>query len=687
MKRNIVTLIVFCLVATGMMAQIDRSEMPKPGPAPKINIGEPKTFSLKNGLKVLVVENDKLPRVTASLIIDNKPYTEKKPGTSSMVSALLGTGTENISKDKFNEEIDFLGARVSFGSESASASSLSKFFPRVMELMADGALNPVFKQEEFDSEQKKLIESLKSNQKDVGTIASRLSSALAYGENHPYGQYTSVESVEEINLQDVENAYRNYFVPENAFLVIVGDIKKRQAKKLVKEYFGDWKKATPPGTTLPQVKPAQYTQIDFVDMPNAVQSQIIAQNTVDLEMKDPDYFPVLVMNQILGGSFGSYLNMNLREDKGYTYGARSSIGASRYASRFRASAGVRNAVTDSAVVEILKEVERIRNENVDSDKLEDTKKKFAGNFVMRLEQPSTIASYALNIETNNLPEDFYETYLEKINAVSVVDVKRVAQKYLKIDEMQIVVAGKGSEVAENLEKVEFNGKNVPVLYFNKETEKIDKPVFSKEIPEGVTVETVYDNYIKAIGGKSAVDDVNKVMMKGSASIQGTVITITRKLTKDGKQIEEVAMQGTTMQKDVFNGQKGYVEARGQKMDYTEDQIQAKKKTAGLFAELKVPEGVELTSIEKMNDEDAYVIQVSENIREFYSVENGLKLATETTVEQMGQTATTTMKYSDYQEKNGVKFPMTLSQDMGPQTLDIKIEELKVNEGVSNSDFE
>ncbi|MFN2261862.1 MAG: M16 family metallopeptidase [Psychroflexus sp.] len=686
MKRNILSLIVFCLVATGMMAQIDRSEMPKPGPAPKINIGQPKTFSLKNGLKVLVVENDKLPRVTASLIIDNKPYTEKKPGTSSMVSALLGTGTENISKDEFNEEIDFLGARVNFGSESASASSLSKFFPRVMELMADGALNPVFKQEEFDSEQKKLIESLKSNQKDVGTIANRLSSALAYGSNHPYGQYTSVKTVEEINLEDVENAYRNYFVPENAYMVIVGDIKKREAKKLVKKHFGDWKKATPPGTSLPEVKPAQYTQIDFVDMPNAVQSEIIAQNTVDLEMKDPDYFPVLVMNQILGGSFGSYLNMNLREDKGYTYGARSSVGSSRYASRFRATVGVRNEVTDSSVVEILKEVDRIRNENVDPEKLEDTKKKFAGNFVMRLEQPSTVASYALNIETNNLPEDFYETYLERINAVSVEDVKRVAQKYLKTDKMQIIVAGKGAEVAENLEKVEYNGKNVPVMYFDKETEKIDKPVFSKEIPDGVTVETVYNSYIEAIGGKST-DKINSVMMKGSANIQGTVITLTRKLTKGGKQIEEVAMQGNTMQKEVFNGEKGFISAQGQKMEFTEEQNEARKKTAGLFAELKVPEGVELTSIEKMNDEDAYVISVSENVREFYSVETGLKLATETTVEQMGQTATTTMKYSDYQEKNGVKFPMTLSQDMGPQTIDIKIEELKTNEGVSNSDFE
>jgi len=685
--KKIFALLIVCLVSTSITAQIDRSQMPKPGPAPTVNIGEPETFSLRNGLKVLVVENDKLPRVSASLIIDNKPFTEKKPGTQAMVASLLGTGTEKTSKDEFNEEIDFLGANISFGSESASASSLSKFFPRVMELMAEGALMPKFTEEEFESEKNKLMEGLKSSQKDVGTIANRLSTSLSYGSNHPYGQYVSVESVEGIVLEDVKNVYRNYFVPENAYLVIVGDITKKDAKKIVKKTFGDWKKATPPSTSIPSVKPAQYTQIDFVDMPNAVQSEIIAQNTVDLKMSDPDYFPVLVMNQILGGSFGSYLNMNLREDKGYTYGARSSVGASRYASRFVASVGVRNAVTDSAVVEIFKEVDRIRNEEVDAGKLEDTKKKFAGSFVMRLEQPSTVASYALDIETDNLSKDFYETYLEKINAVTQEDIKRVANKYLKTDQMQVVIAGKGSEVVENLEKIDYKGKTIPVLYFNKETEKVEKPEFKKELPEGVTVSLVYDSYIKAIGGNDVVSKVNNMMMKGNASVQGMSISFTRKLTKDGKMLELVQMNGNTLSKQVFDGEKGFTAAQGQKMDYTEQQVKDAKIMSGLFSEQKVSDSAELTGIESINGEDAYVIKLTDNVREFYSVDTGLKLATETTAEQMGQKMTSKLMYGDYTDKNGVMVPMMLSQDLGPQTIDIKIEEVKFNDGVIASDFE
>ncbi|WP_019037236.1 M16 family metallopeptidase [Psychroflexus tropicus] len=685
--KKIIAILIVCLIGMSASAQIDRSQMPKPGPAPKVNIGEPDEFTLSNGLKVLVVENNKLPRVSARLIIDNKPYTQKKPGTQAMVASLLGTGTKKTGKDEFNEEIDFLGATINFGSESAYASSLSKFFPRVMELMAEGALQPEFTQEEFESEKAKLIEGLKSNQNDVGTIASRLSSSQAYGSNHPYGQYVSVESVEDITLEDVKNAYRNYFVPENAFLVLVGDISKKDAKKIVKSTFGDWKKATPPNTTIPSVKPAQYTQINLVDMPNAVQSEIIVQNTVDLKKADPDYFPVIVMNQILGGSFGSYLNMNLREDKGYTYGARSSVGDDRYASRFRASAGVRNAVTDSAVVQFMKEIDRIRNEKVDADKLEDTKKKFAGTFVMRLEQPSTVANYALDIETENLPDDFYETYLEKINAVTQEDIQRVAQKYLKTDQMQIVVAGKGSEIAENLEKIEYNGKNVPVLYFNKETEKIDKPEFKKDLPEGVTVETVYNDYIEAIGGEETLAKVSSMMMKGSASVQGMSLSFTSKAAEGGKSLTLVEMNGMTLSKQVFDGEKGYAAAQGQKMDMTEQQIKDTKVTSGLFPELTVNEGAELVGIENVNGEDAYVVKLTDNVREFYSIESGLKVGTETTVEQMGQKATSMISYLDYQEKNGVMLPMTLSQNIGPQTIDIKLEEVKFNEGVSDSDFE
>ncbi|RRO15970.1 M16 family metallopeptidase [Flavobacteriaceae bacterium 14752] len=687
MKFKFSYLLLLCFVTTGMFAQIDRTQMPKPGPAPEINLGEPDTFEMSNGLEVLVVEDRKLPQVSVRLVIDNKPHTVQKPGVEALTSALLGSGTKNLSKDEYNEEIEFLGANVSIGAEFAFASSLTKYFPRVFELMADGALNPVFTQEEFDAEKAKLIEGLKSNAKNVGAIAGRVSSVLAYSTNHPYGQYTTEESVEKITLQDVQNYYNNYFVPENAYMAFIGDIDKKEAKKLVKEYFKNWKAEKAPQFSLPEPKKAQYRQIDFVNMPNAVQSEIIAQNTVDLKMTDADYFPVLVANQILGGSFGSYLNMNLREDKGYTYGARSSIGADRYASRFRASVSVRNEVTDSAVVEILKEIKRIRTEPVDADKLEDTKKKFAGNFVLRLERPSTIASYALNIRTENLPEDFYKTYLQKINAVTQDDVKRVAAKYFDINHLQIVIAGKGSEVVENLEKVEFEGKSVPVLYYDKYGKKTDKPEFNKPLPEGLTVQKVFDDYIKAIGGEDKVKAIDNVAMKGTMSAGPQTLNVEMAATNKDQVFFEIGMSGMVMSKMVIDGDTGYNAGQGQKKDMTSEEVKENLKTSSLFPELKTPENLEITGIESTDRGDAYAVKISDKVKTFYSVETGLKLKEVTVQEQMGRTFESTTKYKDYKPVNGVLFPHTMTQSVGPQNFDIKFTEVKVNQDIPETQFQ
>jgi predicted Zn-dependent peptidase len=685
MKFNILTLFIACFLTTAAIAQVDRSKQPEPGPAPKINLGQPDEFTLDNGLKVLVVENHKLPRVSASLIIDNKPHAEEKPATAALVSSLLGTGTENMSKDDFNEEIDFLGANVNFGSESVYASSLSKFFPRVMELMAEGALKPKFTQEEFEAEKNKQIESLKSINKDVGSIASRVSAALAYGANHPYGEFATVENTEKVSLEDVKGFYKNYFKPANAYLVVVGDVKTSEVKKLAEKNFGSWEAGAPTAQELPQVANVNETQINLVDMPNAVQSELRLQNTIDLKMADEDYFPILVANQILGGSFGSYLNMNLREDKGYTYGARTSTGADKYASRFVAQASVRNAVTDSAIVESLKEIRRIKTEPVDAEMLENAKSKFAGDFVLRLEQPSTIANYALNIKTNDLDEDFYETFLEKINAVTTDDIQRVANKYYQTDNMRIVVAGKASEIAENLEKVEFNGKTIPVKYYNKLGEEVEKPQ-AKEVDASVTVEKVYADYIAAVGGRDAVEDVESVVMKAEASVQGMALNLTMKRTMEGKLNQEVSVGGNVMSKQIFDGEAGFVMAQGQKIPYNEDQIKTAKIDANPFPELQVGDAT-LEGIETVEGTDAYVVALNDNYKAYYNVDSGLKMQTVQTMSQAGQTMSIPTGYSDYQEVEGVKFPFKMTQAAGPQTFEFNVTEILVNEGVSAEDFE
>ncbi|TVZ26500.1 putative Zn-dependent peptidase [Gillisia sp. Hel_I_86] len=685
MKTNIFTMLLICLMTTSAIAQIDRSKQPEPGPAPSIDLGEPETFQLKNGLRVLVVENHKLPRVTANLIIDNKPHTEKdKPATSSLVSALLGSGTQKMSKDAFNEEVDFLGATIYFGSESVSARALSKFFPRIIELMADGSLNPKFDQKEFDSEKTKLIESLKSNEKNVGAVANRVSSALAYGKRHPYGEFSTVENTEAVTLKDVETYYNTYFAPKNAYLVIIGDVKTSEVKEQVKKEFGKWNRVAPKDQQLPEVANVSLTEINFVDMPNAVQSELKVQNTINLKMNDEDYFAALVANQILGGSFGSYLNMNLREGKGYTYGARTSTGADKYASRFIASASVRNAVTDSAVVETMKEINRIKSELVDPQTLKDAKSQFAGDFITRLERPETIANYALDIQTNDLPKDFYENYLKNINAVTAEDVKRVANKYYNTDNMRIVIAGKGADVAANLEKVKLNGVKVPVKYYNSYGEEIDRPEFNKAVDASVTPKSIFDKYIKAIGGKEAVSTAESVYMVAQADIQGQKLDLEVKTAK-GKSSQKISMSGNVLSKQVYNGATGFTMAQGQKIDFTEEQLMAAKADANPFPELDTKDA-KVMGIEPVDGKDAYAVALTEDKTAYYDVESGLKVKEVSKVSQGDQTMEVPITYSDYQEVNGIKFPFSISQSMGPQTFDFKVQTLKVNEGVTDEDF-
>ncbi|MBN8565115.1 MAG: insulinase family protein [Flavobacteriales bacterium] len=673
------------LIATSLFLSItmqaqDRPQ-PKPGPAPKINIGKPQTFELKNGLKVLVVENNKLPRVSYNLTIDNAPYAEgAKKGVADMTSSMIGNGTKTISKDAFNEEVDFLGANISFDANGAFASGLSKYSTRILELMADGALNPVFTQEEFDKEKSKLIEGLKSQEKSVPAIAGRVQRVLAYGKNHPNGEYLSEETINNVSLADVNQNYATYFTPQNAYLVIVGDVKFEKVKADIERLFGTWKKGIAPQVSYSEPKDVQYTQINFVDAPNAVQSEIAAVHITNLKMTDKDYFAALVANQILGGDFNSYLNMNLREAHGWTYGARSGLRGSKYVSNFSATTQVRNAVTDSAVVEILKEIKRIRTEKVTEETLKNVKAGYVGKFVMDIEKPTTVARYALQTKTQGLPADFYENYIKNINAVTADDVLRVAKKYFLADNLRIVVVSKGADVLPGLEKL-----NIPIFYFDKYGSKVEKPV-AKTASADVTAKSVLEKYLAAIGGQKAVADVKTIMTKSSGTIQGTALELTTKVSAENKMAIEMKAMGMTMMKQVVNATGGYMVQQGQRKDFTADELKDMKASAYPFEELNLlnDNSISLGGIENVNGADAYKVK-SGKTTYFYDVKSGLKVAEAKEMEQMGQKMTQTTNYADYKEVKGVKVPHKTTLNIGVE-LEMTTSEVKINEGVTEEDF-
>ncbi len=688
MKRRIILLITALIISLNVSAQLDRSIQPKGGPTPKIKLEKPEEFKLKNGIKVLVVENHKLPRVSYSLRIDNNPIIEgEKAGVTSLLGSILGNGTTTISKDDFNEEIDFLGARLNIGFSGGFASTLTRNNERVVELMADAVINPLLSEEEFNKEKNKLIEGLKVDKKSLDAISGRVGGVLSYGKNHAYGEFITEETLNNITFEDILEYHKKYFKPNNSYLVIIGDVDYKEIKSMISDKFGAWKKGKSHADPIPDLTPnVSLTEINFIDLPTATQSSISVTNNVDLKMSDEDYHIALITNNILGGGGEGYLFKNLREEHGYTYGAYSRLGSDRYGvARFRAYAKVRNMVTDSAVTEIVKEIVRIRTEAVDAEHLKNAKANYVGSFIRRLESPQSVANYALNIKLNELPKDFYETYLEKINAVSASDVKRVANKYYKLANTRIIVVGKGSDVVANLEELGF-----PINYFDHYANPVSKPVFNKAIPEGLTASEVMNNYINAIGGRDLLESVNTLVQKADVTIPAPFkpqATIKQMVPNKYSMKMEASMNGQTMKLGgmSFDGETGYNEGPQGRNTLDEKVINDLKAVKGIFQELYYSEDqLELVSINSIDYQDAYKVKITEGekvLYRFYSIDSALLLSEE---EEGENNNIISKNYGDYRDVNGIKFPFYI--DIPSQKLEFNITEILINEELKDSDF-
>lgn len=686
MKKYIFTLLVIVIATLTTNAQIDRTKIPASGPTPEVNLGDAEEFKHKNGLTVLVVNDSKLPSVNWSLNLNNPSvYEGEKAGVQSLTSALLGKETQLSTKDEFSEKVEFLGANVNVNPNGGFGFCLSKYKDEVFALFAEAALQPKFTQKELDFEKEQLIEGIRSGENSAAAIAGNVRSALAYGKEHAAGEILTEKTVKNVTLEDVQNFYKNRYKPSNGYMLFTGDITVKEVKKLLKTYFKNWDKGSVVVPEYPAFDDVASTEIDFVDVPNAVQTELAVMNVSDLRMNDKDYHAALVANYILGGAFGSYLNMNLREEHGYTYGARSSLGTARlHNSTFRATTKVRNEVTDSSVVEILKEIKRIRTELVDDEILENAKAKFLGSFILDSEDKAVSARRAIRIKTNDLSEDFYKDFIANINAVTKEDIKRIANKYFKEDQARIVLVGKAADVLENVEKIEWNGKKLPVKFFDKEANVTERPTIVA-LPKGVTVKSVMSKYLDAVGAKD-ISNIKSIITQYEATTpMGAVVSEEKRV--DGKLAQNIYMGGNKMMAMVMT-QEG---ATANKRALPENMANDMKAMADLFIERNLinSKSAKITGIEKVGDKDAYVVEVPGEIVSlslFYDVETGLKVKEVQNTSMQGQTQSQDALLKDYKEYNGIKFPETREATMMGQSVTFKLKEVKINEGVTDADF-
>ena len=678
-------------ISNSLTAQVDRSIMPESGPAPEISFGQPKTFSLDNGLTVIVVENNKLPRASAQLSFDNPLiYEGEIAGVNEVLGEMLGNGTSSIPKDKFINEVDYLGASLSVSGSGAFASSLSRYFDRILELMAGAILEPLLTQEEFDRQRDLIKENLKAADKDVATAANRVQSLLTYGSEHPSGEYVSQESLDRIALQDTKDFFNNYAKPNNAYLVIIGDVDYEKIKSKVTGLFNNWESGSVSSSDFPAPSNPDKTEIIFVDMPSSTQSVVSVMNTIDFSKKESDYFAALVANRILGGGGAGRLFNNLREDKGWTYGSYSGI-AESYKTKgiVIAQAKVRNDVTDSSAVELLKELNIMKSDFVTDEELLSAKAKYTGTFVLSLESPSTIATFARNIKTQDLPEDYYNTFLANIEKVTKEDVKQAAQKYFMTNNTRVFVTGKGSEILKGLENIQYNGENLAVRYFDKFGNETERPDYS--VDETLTAGSIIDNYIDAIGGLDKLNSVTSIEETYVADVMGNPFELYSLKSNKNQSLNTISVMGTS-QKIVVNQSSGFMEVMGQKIEITGTELEEAISSAALFTETNLDYStIELVGKTEVDDEAAYEIKVSDSKSLFYSIKTGLKLKEVTTQEVEGNSMITENFYNNYEEVEGILFPMSINLVTPsmpiPGGLFLNATSIMLNVETSDSDFE
>ncbi|MDQ3017778.1 MAG: insulinase family protein, partial [Bacteroidota bacterium] len=497
-----------------------RAMPPKAGPARPIEIGKSNQFTLANGLKVIVIENHKLPQISYQLTIDRDPVQEKeKAGVSSITGELLGTGAAGKSKAEIDEAVDYIGANLSTSSRGGFASSLTKHTDKILTLFSQVILKPTFPEAEFEKIKTQTISGLQANKDDPNAISQNVSNALIYGTGHPYGEITNEITVANVSLDDAKEFYKNYYKPGNAYLVIVGDITPEVAKAKAEKYFGSWANGMTPKYVYGFPKTADNTAVAFVDKPGAVQSVINITYPISIRPGDPDEIAARVMNTVLGSGFSGRLFKNLREDKAYTYGAYSTFDSDKLVGYFSASASVRNEVTDSAIVQFLYELNRLKNEPVTQTELDLAKSYIAGAFARSLESPQTVANFALNTNMYGLPADYYETYLQRLQAITIDDVTRVAKKFITPSRARIVVVGNKDEVFPRIASFDKEDGKVQLydIYANPKKDESATPV-------DITAQQLIDKYLTAIGGREKLNAVKTIDQTYSLELMGMAIT-------------------------------------------------------------------------------------------------------------------------------------------------------------------
>ena len=679
-------LLMALILTNSVFAQLDRSQRPAPAAAQKINIPASQVFTTANGITVILSENHKIPKVSIELSLGNTPRLEgSKAGLADFTGSLLMSGTTTRSKDQLDREIDFIGANLSAGSSSMYLSCLTKHLSKGLDLMIDVLYNANFPESEIERIRKQNLSGLQSTKADAGEMASNATRAVNFP-NHPLGEIMTEATLQTISREDMLAYYKSTFTPKGSYLVVVGDISRAETEALVQTYFATWQGGPAYQAELGKGQFDKGNRVIFVKKPGAVQSVVYVTFPIDLRAGHKDQLALNVLNGILGGGgFGTRLMQNLREDKAFTYGCYSSLNITENGSWMSAGGNFKNAVTDSAITEILKEFAGIIEAQVRDEELSLTKNNMAGGFARSLERPQTIARFALNTIKQKLAPDYYQNYLQQLEAITKEDVLRVAQQYFTAKNCHIIVVG-NEEILSKLLPFDSDGK----------IEKLD--AFGAAIKEtrtaDISADELIDNYAMALTGTSskkaaikkvkAIKSYVRVSEISSAQIP-FALSSTDYFWDGSKEASKMEMPGMVLQKSYFDGTSGYTfSMQGGREDLKAEEITAKQKASGLIPELNYKSkgmNYEIKGIENIDGGDCYVLYTTDGESEsfdYFSSTSFMKLRTTNLRKMEDELIETTTTYSDYKDINGFKFGHTFSLSVGKMTLSGTVKSIEVN---------
>ncbi|HLA95082.1 MAG TPA: pitrilysin family protein [Pyrinomonadaceae bacterium] len=462
------------------MTKAIQQTAPEPLAPVAFQIPKPFETTLPNGLRVVIIDDERLPLVSYRLAFfsgdahDPKDHT----GLTSAMVANLTEGTENYSSRELAEKIERLGASLGASSSDdftiISASALTMYSADILDLLAEVVFQPTFPEEELDLYRRNTIENLKFQRSQANFLANEQTARILYGQ-HPYATLSPAPSdVEKLTREDLVKLHAKRILPNNAVFVAVGDVDRDELLGKIEQHFGTWEKGeihTTEHTALPQ---RTKRTITIVDRPGSAQANIVLSN-LSVDRNHPDYFPLIVMNQVLGAGASSRVFMNLREEKGYTYGAYTRLDLKKLAGEFEATAEVRTPVTGDSLKEFFYELERIRNESVTDDELADAKNYLTGVFPIRAETQEGLTGLIVNQQLYDLPSDYLQTYRDNVDAITAEDVQRVANEQIHPDMISIVIVGDAgdvlpqvSEYAETIEIFDTDGKKKELSAYDKD---------------------------------------------------------------------------------------------------------------------------------------------------------------------------------------------------------------------------